>query len=266
MRGTPTTAQSGRQEQDTRIPQNRSAAASTTGIVSCDGGVELDPTHRELGGCVLGSHAANDNFRLGSDRTLTQADRERHRARRCRLIFEELAVAGAYVIRQERRGDDRGYFARVWCQSELSAKGLVGRIEQINTAYSPRAGTLRGLHYQLPPHAEVKIARCTRGAAFDVVIDLRRGSLTYRRWDGERLSAEDGTQLYVPEGCAHGYLTLEDGTELVYSTSAAYAPSSARGVRHDEAQFGVAWPAAVRMISDQDQQWPPHQPADAVVV
>lgn len=182
------------------------------------------------------------------------------------MIFEALSVAGAYEIRLERRSDDRGYFARVWCQAELAAKGLVNRIEQINTAWSPKAGTLRGMHYQLPPHAEVKIVRCTRGAVFDVVIDLRKGSRTYRRWADVRLSADEGNQLYVPEGCAHGYLTLDDGAELVYATSAAYAPAATRGARHDDAQFAVAWPAAVQVISEQDRRWPDHRIEDAVAL
>ena len=182
------------------------------------------------------------------------------------MIFEELAVAGAFLIKPERRNDERGHFARLWCQQELAAKGLVDRVEQINTGFSPKAGTLRGMHYQLPPHAEVKIARCTRGAVFDVVVDLRRGSPSFGRWAGARLSAIDGSQLYVPEGCAHGYLTLEDDTELVYMTSAPYAPGSARGLRHDDATFGIDWPAAVHVISEADRTWPSFTPADAVAL
>jgi dTDP-4-dehydrorhamnose 3,5-epimerase len=181
------------------------------------------------------------------------------------LKFEELPVRGAYLIRQERRSDDRGYFARVWCRQELAAAGLNNHVEQINSGFSPKAGTLRGMHYQLPPQAEVKIARCTRGSAFDVVVDLRQGSPSYGRWAGARLTADEGQQLYVPEGCAHGYLTLEDDTELVYTTSAPYAPGAARGVRHDDARFKVAWPAPVRVISQQDLKWPDHRPEDAVV-
>lgn len=180
------------------------------------------------------------------------------------MIFEELAVRGAYVLRPERRRDDRGHFARLWCQQELGERGLVRHIEQINSGFSPRAGTLRGMHFQLPPHAEVKLARCTRGAAFDVVLDLRRGSPTYRRWAGVQITAENDEQVYVPEGCAHGYLTLADDTELVYLTSAPYAPAAARGVRFDDPAFGIAWPAEVRVISAQDRGWADFTDAAAV--
>ena len=180
------------------------------------------------------------------------------------MIFEELAVTGAFLVKPERRADERGHFARVWCQQELGARGLVNRIEQINSGFSPKAGTLRGMHYQLPPHAEVKIAQCTRGAVFDVVVDLRQGSPSYGQWAGARLSPTEGSMLYVPEGCAHGYLTLEDDTEIVYMTSATYAPASARGVRHDDAAFGIDWPAAIRVISSADRNWPDHRPTDAV--
>lgn len=183
-----------------------------------------------------------------------------------RVIFEQLAVDGAFLIKPERRIDERGYFARVWCQQVLHDRGLVNHIEQINTGYSPKAGTLRGMHYQLPPHAEVKIARCTRGSAFDVVVDLREGSKSYGKWAGVWLSADDGALVYVPEGCAHGYLTLEDDTELVYMTSAAYAPASARGVRHDDTAFGIEWPSPARVISEADLRWPDHQPVDAVIM
>lgn len=183
-----------------------------------------------------------------------------------RLIFEELPVQGAYLVKPEPRADERGHFARLWCQQELGARGLVNRIDQINTGFSPKSGTLRGMHYQLPPHAEVKIARCTRGAAFDVVIDLRRDSPTYAQWSGVRLNPDSGAMVYVPEGCAHGYLTLADHTELVYLTSAPYAPAAARGVRHDDLRFGIEWPVAVRVVSTADRDWPDHQPGDAVVL
>lgn len=171
------------------------------------------------------------------------------------MEFEQLAVDGAFVIRPQRRVDERGHFARMWCRDELTRRGLVGDVIQINTGFSPKAGTLRGMHFQLPPHAEVKIATCTRGAAFDVVVDLRRGSPTFRRWAGVRISPERGELVYVPHGCAHGYLTLEDDTELVYLTSAVYAPAAARGVRHDDPAFGIAWPAPVTIISQPDRGW-----------
>jgi dTDP-4-dehydrorhamnose 3,5-epimerase len=172
------------------------------------------------------------------------------------LHFDELSVAGAFVIRPQLREDNRGHFARIWCQEELAKRGLVDRVVQVNSGFSPKSGTLRGMHFQRHPHAEVKIARCTRGAVFDVVIDLRLDSPTYRAWAGVALTAQNGHMLYVPEGCAHGYLTTAPDTELVYFTSHRYEPASAGGVRHDDRAFGIAWPAPVALISDADAAWP----------
>ncbi len=172
------------------------------------------------------------------------------------MQFDQLAVHGAYVIRPEPRRDDRGHFARIWCEDELAKKGLTSRLAQVNTGFSPRAGTLRGMHFQLPPHAEVKIAHCTAGAVFDVVIDLRRDSPTYRRWAAMTLTPANGLMMYVPEGCAHGYLTLESDSALMYFTSHAYDGVSARGVRHDDAAFKVEWPSPVTLISSADSTWP----------
>jgi dTDP-4-dehydrorhamnose 3,5-epimerase len=129
-------------------------------------------------------------------------------------------------------------------------------VSQINTAFSRRAGTLRGMHYQLAPHAENKFVRCTRGALYDVALDLRPESPTFKAWFGVELTAEDGRMLWIPEGCAHGYQTLSDATELLYLTSRAYEPAQARGVRYDDPAFGVAWPLEVRVISDADRGWP----------
>lgn len=182
------------------------------------------------------------------------------------MIFEELDVAGAFVVEPQRREDDRGYFARVWCGDELARRGLVERVAQINTGFSPKAGTLRGLHYQLPPHAEVKFARCTRGAVYDVVLDLRRSSPSYRAWAAVELTADDGRMLYVPEGCAHGYLTLADDSELEYLTSHPYAPGAARGVRFDDAAFAIAWPSLPRVISQADRSWADFDDANAIVL
>ncbi len=172
------------------------------------------------------------------------------------LQFTAGTVEGAYLIEPERRSDKRGFFARLWCAQELAARGLVADVAQINTGVSPRRGTLRGLHYQLPPHEEVKIVRCFRGAVFDVVVDLRRGSPTYRRWMGVELTAVNARLLYVPQGCAHGYLTLTDDVELLYLTSRAYAPEAARGLRYDDPAFGIAWPAPARVVSRADASWP----------
>jgi dTDP-4-dehydrorhamnose 3,5-epimerase len=172
------------------------------------------------------------------------------------MKFRQTAIEGARIIELERRADERGFFARAWCEEELQQESLTACIAQINTAYSPRAGTLRGLHFQLAPHAEVKIARCVRGAVYDVIVDLRRESRTYRKWLGVTLTPESGESLYVPQGCAHGYLTLKDDTELMYFTSKPYAPQAARGVRFDDPAFAIKWPAEIRIVSDADRAWP----------
>ncbi|MGH8640154.1 MAG: dTDP-4-dehydrorhamnose 3,5-epimerase [Burkholderiales bacterium] len=172
------------------------------------------------------------------------------------MIFKETSIEGAFIIEPERRTDERGFFARMFCVRELAERGLAGSIDQVNTAFSPRAGTLRGMHFQLPPHSEVKIVRCLRGALFDVAVDLRPDSATYKRWTGMTLNAESGTMLYIPAGCAHGYLTLTPDTELMYFTSMAYAPSAARGVRYNDPAFAIAWPAKVEVVSTADSSWP----------
>lgn len=176
------------------------------------------------------------------------------------MIFIPLDLGGAFVLDPERRADTRGYFARTWCAAELAKHGLNGKIAQINTGFSPVAGTLRGLHFQVGTHAEVKIARCTRGAVLDVIVDLRRTSPTFCKWHAVELSGENGRSLYVPEGFAHGYQTLVDDCELLYSTTAAYAPADASGVRFDDPRFCIQWPMAVTKISDQDRQWPDFGP------
>lgn len=160
------------------------------------------------------------------------------------------------MLELERRSDERGYFARVWCEKELREHGLNPALNQINTAFSPRAGTLRGLHFQIAPHEEVKIVRCTRGAVFDVIVDLRPASATFRKWAGFALSADDGQSLYVPEGCAHGYLTLTDNVDLMYLASVPYAPSAARGIRWDDPAFRIRWPRSIEVISAADRAWP----------
>ena len=172
------------------------------------------------------------------------------------MKFRETDIEGARIIELDRSVDERGFFARVWCELEMGQHSLSAGISQINTAYSPRAGTLRGLHFQLPPHAEVKIARCLRGAVYDVIVDLRPTSRTYGRWLGVTLTPNGGESLYVPEGCAHGYLTLSNDTELMYLTSRPYAPTAARGVRFDDPAFEIRWPGEIRIVSDADRSWP----------
>jgi dTDP-4-dehydrorhamnose 3,5-epimerase len=169
----------------------------------------------------------------------------------------ETTVDGAKVIELERRTDDRGFFARVWDRDTFAAHGLTTDFPQCNSAFSRRRGTLRGLHYQAAPHSEAKLVRCTRGRVFDVVVDVRPQSPTYKKWFGVELSADEGRMLYVPAECAHGYLTLEDETEVTYPVSTPYEPASERGVRWDDPEFGIAWPIAGPFIlSDKDRQWP----------
>lgn len=172
------------------------------------------------------------------------------------MMFEEVGVKGAFIIEPERRRDERGFFARLFCERELAERGLKGVICQVNTGFSPRAGTLRGLHYQVPPHAEVKIVRCVRGAAYDVVVDLRPDSPTFKRWAGVELTGDSGRLMYAPEGTAHGYLTLSNDTEVMYMTSSPYAPEAARGVRFDDPACKIQWPAKVRVVSQADRSWP----------
>lgn len=172
------------------------------------------------------------------------------------MIFTTTLVAGAVVIDIERIEDDRGFFARSWCEREFMAHGLNPRVAQVNIGRSTRKGTIRGLHYQLSPWQEAKTVRCTQGAVYDVVVDLRAESPTYRRWFGVELTGDNHRMLYVPEGCAQGYQTLVDNTEICYHTSQRYAPESARGVRYDDPAFGITWPLAVTNISQADLSWP----------
>jgi dTDP-4-dehydrorhamnose 3,5-epimerase len=176
------------------------------------------------------------------------------------VIFTATTLPGAFIIDAERLEDARGFFARTWCERESQARGLNPRIVQCSVSVNKRKGTLRGLHYQAPPHQEAKLVRCTRGSIFDVVVDLRPDSPTYRRHLTVLLSAENGRMVYVPEGCAHGFQTLEDDTEVAYQMSEFYAPESARGVRWDDPAFGIEWPPDDRTIVDRDRTYEPFRP------
>jgi len=176
------------------------------------------------------------------------------------MIFTPGSIDGACVIDLQRREDERGFFARLWCDGEMTRQGLSDRVRQINTGYSKTAGTLRGMHFQRPPHQEIKMVRCVRGAAFDVAVDLRPESATFMNWMGIELSAENGLWLYVPEGCAHGYQTLVDCTEVIYLTSEPYAADSVGGVRYDDPAFSISWPRQVTSISEADRGWPDFRP------
>jgi dTDP-4-dehydrorhamnose 3,5-epimerase len=172
------------------------------------------------------------------------------------MHFTETSVINAKLIDPTPHHDDRGRFMRAWCARELIDNGICFVPVQANMGLSLKRGTVRGMHFQDAPALEAKLVRCTRGAIFDVVIDLRHGSASYGSWYGAELSAENGRMLYVPEGCAHGYQTLTDDTEMYYMTSQLYTPSAARGVRFDDPAFAVRWPLVPTIISEQDRNWP----------
>jgi dTDP-4-dehydrorhamnose 3,5-epimerase len=170
--------------------------------------------------------------------------------------FAPTALDHVVVVELDRLEDDRGFFARSWCLREFAAHGIGAEFVQENVGSSHTAGTLRGLHFQRPPFEEAKLVRCTAGAVFDVAVDLRSTSPTYLRWVGVELSADRRNLLYVPEGCAHGYLTLTAATEVRYLTSQFYAPDAAGGVRFDDEALGIQWPREVVLASQQDRSWP----------
>jgi len=176
------------------------------------------------------------------------------------MKFSPLPLTGAFLIDLEKRGDDRGFFARFFCENEFAQHGLVTRFVQINSSLTAKKGALRGMHYQLPPAAEVKVVRCIRGALYDVILDLRPHSATFGQWFGETLSAENRTMMYVPEGFAHGFVTLVPDTEALYLVSAQYAPDAERGVRFDDPKFGIKWPMPPAELSDKDRKWPDYDP------
>ncbi|WP_412068166.1 dTDP-4-dehydrorhamnose 3,5-epimerase family protein [Rubrivirga sp. IMCC43871] len=165
-------------------------------------------------------------------------------------------IPGCHVVRPQRHTDDRGHFARTWDPDALAAAGLDARVAQCSTSFNARAGTLRGMHWQAAPHGEQKLVRCTRGAVYDVCLDLRPDSETYRQWHAEALSVENGLALVVPPGCAHGFLTLADDSEVFYMMSTPYAPDAARGVRYDDPAFAIAWPRPVAVIHPRDAGYP----------
>ena len=173
------------------------------------------------------------------------------------MIFRETELQGAFVIELEKKLDSRGFFARSWCQQEFKAHELDTRLVQCNISFNAKAGTLRGMHYQLAPYNEVKLVRCTRGSIYDVIIDLRPDSKTYKHHFGITLSADNYKMLYIPKGIAHGFQTLSDNTEIFYQMSEFYHPEYATGVRWDDPAFGIAWPSGTeRIIAEKDQSWP----------
>ena len=172
------------------------------------------------------------------------------------MKFHHTDLPGACVIELEKLQDERGFFARTWCQKEFEDQGLVARVVQANTSFNTRAGTLRGMHYQLAPYQETKLVRCTSGALYDVIVDLRPESSTYKRWIGVDLTASNGRMLYIPGNFAHGFITLEDETEVSYLVSEFYVPEADRGVRWNDPVFNIEWPRPVEVISEKDTGWP----------
>jgi len=172
------------------------------------------------------------------------------------MIFKRTKLAGVIEIHVDPRNDERGFFARSWCESEFASHGLNPRLVQCNISFNARKGTLRGIHYQDEPYREAKLVRCTQGAIYDVAVDLRPDSTTFRHWVAAVLSAENRHMLYIPEGCGHALLTLTDNTEVFYQMSEFYHPESARGVRFDDPAFEIVWPEKIEVISERDRKCP----------
>lgn len=172
------------------------------------------------------------------------------------MRFSALPIPGAFRIEIEPIEDARGFFARTFCAQEFAAHGLVTDFVQRSVSYNAVKGTLRGLHYQAAAHAETKVVRCLTGAAFDVLVDLRRSSPTFGRWHGETISAQNRAALYIPPGCAHGFQTLADATEIYYEITPAYVPGAGRGVAFDDPEIGIAWPLPEAVVSDADRARP----------
>jgi len=175
------------------------------------------------------------------------------------MLFEETRIGGVLRIHPERRTDERGFFARTWCRDEFEKAGLDARLAQCSISFNPHKGTLRGMHYQAAPYAETKLVRCTMGAIYDVIVDLRADSPTFRKWLGVTLTAENREMIYIPEGCAHGFLTIEDNSEIFYQMSEFYHPEAACGVRWNDPAFGIEWPGKVEVISERDRSLPNFQ-------
>jgi len=175
------------------------------------------------------------------------------------MNFQETKISGVFELLLEPMLDERGFFARTWGRKEFEAQGLDSSLEQCSISYSTRKRTLRGMHFQVAPFEETKLVRCTRGAIYDVVLDLRPGSHTYKQWTSVFLTAENRNMIYVPKGCAHGFLTLQNDTEVFYQMSEVFDPASARGVRWNDPAFGISWPEKVEVISERDRAYPDFQ-------
>lgn len=182
------------------------------------------------------------------------------------MIFTPTELLGAYLVDLKKLEDERGFFARSWCAREADELGIDPNVVQCNISFNKIKGTLRGMHLQLPPFAESKLVRATRGAIYDVILDLRSDSPTYLKWLGVELTSENRRALFVPQGFAHGFQTLEDDTEIFYQMSEFYAPETARGVRWNDPAFGIAWPLAVAEMSPKDRLLPDFNPAEFAIL
>lgn len=171
------------------------------------------------------------------------------------MRFISTPLKGAYVIEPERLEDDRGFFARTWCENEFASQGLDPHLVQCSISFNHQKGTLRGMHFQLPPFAETKLVRCTKGAIYDVIVDLRQDSESYLQWLGVELTADNRKTLYVPKGFAHGFQSLDDESEVFYQISEQYAPDHARGFRWNDPLFNIIWPEVPTVISLRDQEY-----------
>lgn len=176
------------------------------------------------------------------------------------MHFVKTPLEGAYTIDLDKKGDDRGFFARFFCTDEFRAAGLDENFVQVNNSLSAQKGTLRGMHYQLHPKAESKLVRCIKGALYDVILDLREGSKTFGQWYGAELNAENRRMMYVPKGFAHGFITLTDDTEALYMVSEFYAPALERGLRWNDPRFNIVWPIEPTTISPKDTEHPDFNP------
>ena len=178
------------------------------------------------------------------------------------MIFKATKLRDAYVVDIQPFQDERGFFARTWCENEFTEQGLDPNLAQCSVSFNRRAGTVRGLHVQLPPYADSMLVRCTQGALYDVIIDLRTDSDSYMQWVGVELTAKNRRALYVPKGFAHGFMTMEDDTEAFYMISEFFAPDSARGIRWDDKRFDIQWPGPVNVISAKDLSYPDYDAAE----
>lgn len=172
------------------------------------------------------------------------------------MIFTQTIFDKAYILEIKKIEDERGFFGRSWCRNEMMAKGLNGNLAQANTSFSHHKGTLRGMHFQVKPYEETKLIRCVRGAIYDVIIDLRADSPTFKKWIGVELSQDNYKMLYVPEGFAHGFLSLTDNTEVYYNVTAFYTPGAERGIRWNDPSFSIKWPFEPQVVSQKDKDHP----------